>query len=270
MKFRRVRPDALGVWIVVVLCVLLSIPGSSAADAWGELRAHFNPQSPAPAKRLPAAPQMQNSKSAEVEIADPWSQLQAVYLSFTEEEEFRAVNDTVVRKRIAGQFHQALDPYRELIREASERFAVPSEVIAAVIMVESSGNPKAAAPTSSAKGLMQTIDATFAEAQAELLEEGIIIENDPFDPRASIMAGTWYLDKMFKQVVCDRGPVLDRSSLASWRLPTEYYYAGPGHGRKRAPVVMIYAGGKSIRVDKSGYSNKVLKWARIMGGVDFG
>jgi len=132
-------------------------------------------------------------------------------------------------------------------------------------MVESGGNPHAAAKTSSAKGLMQTIDATFAEARRALAVQGIKIRNDPFKPRASIMAGTWYLDQMYRQVIRDRGEVLQRNSITSWRLPTEYYYAGPGHGRKRSQVVMIYAGGKQIRVDKSGYSSKVLRWAHILG-----
>ena len=154
--------------------------------------------------------------------------------------------------------------------EASQIFNVPVEVIAAVIMVESSGNPVAAAKTSSAKGLMQTIDATFNSARKKLATQGITIKNNPYDPHASIMAGTWYLDQMFRQVERDRGASLDRNSLNSWRLPAEYYYAGPGHGRRRSPVVIIYSGGRKLRVDKADYSHKVLQWARMVDKSKWG
>ncbi len=255
---------------LLVVTILLCLPFSaSAADPWGELRDSFKGKPSSPMASLPTPATERKTVSSPAQ-GDPWAQLQAIFLPFTEDEEETALVDQTVRRKVAGKFHAALAPYRELITEASERFNVPVEVIAAVIMVESSGNSKAAAKTSSAKGLMQTINATFAEARTVLKRQGLSIKNDPFDPRASIMAGTWYLNQMYQQVIRDRGPVLARSNLTSWRLPTEYYYAGPGHGRKRNPVVMIYAGGKQIRVDKSGYSNKVMRWARIMDGQRVG
>ncbi|MEA3465669.1 MAG: transglycosylase SLT domain-containing protein, partial [Thermodesulfobacteriota bacterium] len=228
------------VWLFSVIFILLA-SRSLAADPWGKLQDKFN------SANKQTVPTVSTAKLSEAKplptLTDPWAQLQTIYLPFSVEDEEIAQVDPVVGKKLAAQFHKSLEPYRQLIIEASTRFNVPVEVIAAVIMVESAGNSQAAANTSSAKGLMQTIDATFAAARKALHNQGVYIPNNPFDPHASIMAGTWYLDQMFKQVVHDRGPVLNRNSITSWRLPSEYYYAGPGHGRKRNQIVIIYAGG---------------------------
>ena len=80
-------------------------------------------------------------------------------------------------------------------------------------MVESSGNPKASAKASSAKGLMQTIKSTFAEARSGLKAIKIHIPNDPYSPKASIMAGSWYLDQMFRQMERDSGRSFNRNDL---------------------------------------------------------
>lgn len=196
---------------------------------------------------------------------DPWAILQTYYVPFTQEEEAAAANNPSVRRKVAGHLHDKLAPYQSIINDAAQRFDVPPAVIGAVIMVESSGNPKARAKTSSAKGLMQTIKATFAEARTGLKSKGIRISNDPYQPKASIFAGSWYFDKMFQQMERDSGRRYDRDDLATWRKVAEYYYAGPNHGRKRAGVVIIYAGGKRVVVDKAGYAQKVMKWARVMG-----
>ena len=51
---------------------------------------------------------------------------------------------------------------------------------------------------------------------------------------------------------------------ASWQVPVEYYYAGPGNGRKEKKRLIIYTGGRRILIDKPAYSSKVLQWAKIM------
>jgi hypothetical protein len=79
------------------------------------------------------------------------------------------------------------------------------------------------------------------------------------------MAGSWYLDKMFKAVALDRKyDFMSRHDIFSWRLPVEYYYAGPNNGRKGQDVVIMYSGGRRVVIEKSAYSKKVLRWARIM------
>lgn len=163
---------------------------------------------------------------------------------------------------ITSPIKKKMAPWRREIDNASALFKVPVAIIEAVIMVESGGDPRAKAKTSSASGLMQTIKSTFFEARQTLAEQGVIIPDNPFDPYASIMAGSWYLGKMFEQAEADgKTGVKVRSELASWRYPLEYYYAGPGHGRKAEPRVLIYSGGKRLLIDKPAYSRKVLTWA---------
>ena len=179
--------------------------------------------------------------------------------------ESTALTDHKEAIRISGLLHEALRPYEDFIREAAMRFRVPPVIIGAVIMAESGGNSRAKTRTSSARGLMQTIAGTFQEAREDLISKGIAIDDDPFDPRASIMAGSWYLDRMYAQAAMDREEnALNRRDIATWRYPLEYYYAGPGNGRKEKERVIIYAGGKRVVIDKPAYSRKVLQWAEIM------
>jgi len=232
------------------------IHGAEQDDPWQKLREVID--KPAPEKEKKSAPVAK-------EEDDPWVKLRAIYLPFTEEEEAAAVTDKSAGKKVASGLHAALDPHASFIEEAAQRFDIPVEIISAVIMVESGGNAKAKAKTSSASGLMQTIKATFQEARKGLNKEGITIIDNPFEPRSSVMAGTWYLNRMYKMAKADRPDTIkDRTQIGSWKYPLEYYYAGPGHGVKREPVVIIYSGGKKVKIDKPAYSGKVLKWAGIL------
>ncbi len=196
---------------------------------------------------------------------DPWERLQAIILPFSETEEIAALTDANAARKISEHLHRVLRPHVSHVYKASQRFNVPPEIIKAVILVESAGNPRAKARTSSAKGLMQTIDSTFKSARKGLMDKGIYIANTPYNAHASIMAGTWYLDRMFMRAVADKKPeVKNRNDFESWRLPLEYYYAGPIHGRKAKGIVVMYAGGKRVVINKPAYSNKVIKWAKIM------
>lgn len=71
-------------------------------------------------------------------------------------------------------------------------------------MAESGADPYAKAKTTSAKGLMQTIASTFEMARNGLADQGIRISDDPFDPESSIIAGAWYLDRMYTKAVKDK------------------------------------------------------------------
>ncbi len=197
--------------------------------------------------------------------SDPWARLRALYLPFSEEQETTAIENVQVGKKVSGHFKKSLKEFENLIAEASERFDIPKQIVAGLIMVESGGNPKAKAPTSSARGLTQTISSTFQEARKGLLADGIAIKNDPYDPKASIMAGCWYLDQMYGHARKDNKPgVGDRKLASSWKYPLQYYYAGPAGGRKDGDIVIIYAGGKKVVVNKKAYSEKVMRWAKIM------
>jgi soluble lytic murein transglycosylase-like protein len=252
--------------ILFLLVLMLSAIPAQADNPWMQLQDFYGSgSSEEPDAVIKEAPRRPATRSRVVAQDDPWSILQNFYVPFTQEEEVAASSNPSVRRKVAGQLHDKLAPYQSIINDAAKRFDIPPAVIGAVIMVESSGNPKARAKTSSAKGLMQTIKTTFAEARAGLKTKGIQIPNDPYSPKASIMAGSWYLDHMFRQMERDNDHRFDRNDLAAWRKVAEYYYAGPNHGRKRAGVVIMYAGGKRVVVDKAGYAQKVMKWARVMG-----
>lgn len=246
------RPRAIGFLAGgLLLALLCRLPAAAAVqDPWQQLQVRFRPSSP-PVTSAPPAD-------------DPWAQLRAIYLPFSEQDDRQALSDRAAGRRVATGLHKALRPYRALIREASRRFDIPEAIIGAVIMVESGGHAGARAATSSAAGLMQTIAATFGQARRQLAGQGLFIKNDPCQPRASIMAGCWYLDRMFRQVQRDGGSAGRRCDPAAWRRALEYYYAGPGHGRKQNDVVIIYAGGRRVRIDKPAYSRKVLQWARVL------
>jgi len=244
------------VWLLLLCCLLFF--NVEASEPWAALQQQV---------QLAETENKSHPPIAQQEGVDPWQQLQAIFLTFSAQQEHDALRNNDVRKQVRGELHKALKPYQALIDECSQRFNIPREIIAAVIMVESGGNRFAAAPSSSAKGLMQTIDATFKQARLALEKQGIAIEDDPFVARSSIMAGCWYLNHMFKQTVRDGKQVGQRHNHYAWKQATEYYYAGPGHGRKRSEVVIIYSGGKRVVIDKPLYSKKVLRWAEILRHV---
>lgn len=84
----------------------------------------------------------------------------------------------------AGKISQ----YDALIKQASDRYGVDSNLITAVIIQESGGNPNAVS-LKGAKGLMQLMDSTAREM-------GIY---QVFNPRQNILAGTKYLSQMLKR-----------------------------------------------------------------------
>ena len=245
---------ALGRGLICGPLLVFFLQIQAGAGAWEALQTRYAPE-PSPAR----------SPGKAKPGSDPWALLQAIYLPFTEATERAALTDRHAARQVSGCLNQALRPYEEIIHEAARRFHVPPEIIGAVIMAESGGDAMAQARTSTARGLMQTIAGTFQEAREALHTRGMVIEDNPFDPRSSIMAGTWYLDRMYTQAVIDRGGNTEsRRDIESWRYPVEYYYAGPGNGRKEKNIVIVYAGGRRVVIDKPAYSGKVLRWARIM------
>lgn len=127
------------------------------------------------------------------------------------------------------------DPYEPLIRQASEAYGVPPEMIRAIIRRESNGNPTAVS-SAGAGGLMQLIPSTA---------QGLGV-TDLFDPAQNIDAGTRYYRQM-----------LDRYGTPEMALSA--YNAGPGRvdrhlttgsplpaeTRAYVPAVMARAGASS-------------------------
>lgn len=117
----------------------------------------------------------------------------------------------------------AISSFAALVMEASQRFAIPAIWIEAIITAESTGDPHALSPKG-AMGLMQLMPATWA-AMRDRLDLG----DDPFDPRANILAGTAYLGDLHARygspgflAAYNAGPVRYEEHLATGRpLPPE-------------------------------------------------
>ena len=255
----------LTVWLCVALPVLAGsgpMPDSKAEpveDPWVKIRERFG--SAALQEDRPVTGAGPNPDGT----PDPWVRLRSVFLPFSLDEERRARISPAHADAFSRKFYAVLAPYRDVIRRASRTFDIPEAVIGAVIMAASGGDPRAAATTTSAKGLMQTIDATFARARKGLAGQGIPISGDPFDPEASILAGSWYLDRMFRRAASDgKIPRPDRQRISSWRYPLEYYYAGPGNGAKPQNKIMVFSRGQRRIIDKQAYSGKIQTWAAIL------
>jgi hypothetical protein len=158
--------------------------------------------------------------------------------------------------------YQVISNYGETITRASKLFDVPEKIIIGVILTESGGDPLARAKTSSAKGLMQTIDSTFNMAYNALKAQGINIVKDPFDPTASIFAGSWYLGSMYDQAVLDlKADSYKRKEINSWAAVLEYYFAGPENGIKQQNKITVYSKGFYRTIDKKEYSTVVIDMA---------
>lgn len=169
------------------------------------------------------------------------------------------------QERPDGNFvrtHRIISQYGDIIANAADAFDIPHQILVGVILVESDGNARATTQVSSAKGLMQTIDATFEEAYTSLTAAGYTLESNPFNPESSIMAGAWYLDKMYNRAVTENQvPNGKRHSLASWQIPLTYYYAGPKNGAKQDNFIRVCSRGNCRIIDKNKYSSKVLTLA---------
>jgi Rod binding domain-containing protein len=113
----------------------------------------------------------------------------------------------------AGIRHGVLKVYDSTIKAASQVFGVSADLIRAVIMQESGGNPKAVSHKG-AKGLMQLTDPTA-------LELGV---TDPFDPVQNIFGGTRFLARMLK------------TFEGNLNLALASYNAGPGAVEKHGGI----------------------------------
>jgi len=124
------------------------------------------------------------------------------------------------------------------IAEASRRFRIPEDWIRAVLAAESDHDIRVVSDAG-AMGLMQVMPATWDELTARLK-----LGDDPFEPRANILAGTAYLREM-----------LDRYGDVSGMLAA--YNAGPSRYDE------YLATGRSLPAETIDY---VAKLAPIMGG----
>ncbi len=256
-RFYIAIPAAL---TVLLLCGAASVSAApkKGADPWASLQKSF----PQTSVKTRSAAALRKTRP-EISQNDPWARLREIVVPFSLADDERL--NRGAGAAVAEKVRRKLKPWRKHIERAARLFQVPTAIIEAVIMVESGGNPQAQAKSSSAAGLMQTIKATFAAGRSALLKMGLDCADNPYDPEASILVGSWYLGQMFDRARADGKPgVGTRSAIKSWRYPLQYYYSGPGHGRKAAPRILIYSGGEQILIDKPAYSHKVMVWAESL------
>ena len=108
------------------------------------------------------------------------------------------------------------------IEAAAARFALPGELVRAVIAAESDGRPDAVS-SAGAMGLMQLMPGTWAMLRARLG-----LGPDPFDPADNILAGAAYLRELLDRygdpgflAAYNAGPGRYEESLAGRPLPAE-------------------------------------------------
>ena len=127
------------------------------------------------------------------------------------------------------------------VSEASARFGIAEAWIYAVMRQESGGDPNAVSPKG-AMGLLQLMPTTWSELTAELN-----LGEDPFAPRANILAGAAYLRRMY-----------DRFGAPGFLAA---YNAGPARyerylaGRQKLPVetqVYVRSVGAALRATAPG------------------
>lgn len=250
---------------MVFACLLMlhpaGVPAAGLAAAWAGLLENYY---------LPEAPEREAAT-----LRSAWGDMLAGYPARAIERGARTLEEA---ERIPAAYRRhhrffdrgredwtgRLEPWRAHIEDAARRFDVPAVVLGAVILQESGGDAKAKAKGTSAKGLMQTIDATFALAKKTLAKRDVRIA-DPLVARDSILAGAWYLSYCYDLAVRDHGAGGRRADPESWRRALEYYYAGPGWGRDPRPIIHVYRNGQRTRIHKAKYSDGVLAYVRGLG-----
>lgn len=111
------------------------------------------------------------------------------------------------------------DPWAGHIAEAAERFEIPARWIRSVMAAESGGDARALSPRG-AIGLMQIMPATWEELRTKF-----DLGDDPWEPRANILAGAAYLRQMY-----DRYGAVD-AMLAAYNAGPQRYGAHRTSGR---------------------------------------
>lgn len=188
-------------------------------------------------------------------------------LPFTQEDERLAeTGNKVAIKKIKSGFLGRIEKYRPFIREAVARFNVPEEIIISVINTESGGRADAKNPTSSAKGLMQTIDGTYVFAKENLQSKNIHLDGGPYNPKSSILAGSWYLSFCFSEVFKKHPELktLKKGVISHWNHALLYYFFGPSHEKNMDEKFVYYSNGKVSRFKGKAYADKILSYARII------
>ena len=100
-------------------------------------------------------------------------------------------NPSVLAQTVSQTESPTVKSFDRHVSEASRRFGLRTQLILAVIRVESANDPRAVS-RAGAIGLMQIMPATWTDLRGRYH-----LGTDPFDPRDNIFAGTAYLREMY-------------------------------------------------------------------------
>ncbi len=162
--------------------------GANKDELWGVMndgrQEEFDPPPP------PEEEDFSNPDGKEMSRAkkDPWNPEQ-IGLSREKAWGQRKVAEKAVRETEK----QKLTPY---LKEAEQKYGVPSSTILAIVAKESSMNPLAQHPKSKASGFAQAISSTAKEFLSYLKSQGEKIPPEGvFNPRIGILLTAWYIRK---------------------------------------------------------------------------
>lgn len=134
-------------------------------------------------------------------------------------------------------------PYMDYIKEASQRYGMPVNLIVGIMKAESDFNNQCVS-YAGAKGLMQLMPETAAEV-------GV---TDVFDPRQNILGSVEYITKLINKY---NGDV---------RLALAAYNTGPGKIASRGVTSSTSAEYQTVPQSIRDYAERVLKYAGYVTG----
>jgi hypothetical protein len=161
------------------------------------------------------------------------------------------------------------DDVKGAISQAAKRVGVDESIMLAMAKQESGFNPSAKAGTSSAKGLYQFIDSTWASMSAKYGSQYPELAKGPMDPLASAIAGALYI-KENADILKKNGLPVNGTNLYAM------HFLGPGGGPKllKAPADTIAAdlfpgpaaSNKNIFYDSNGRPRTVAEVEQLLYG----
>lgn len=180
-----------------------------------------------------------------------WSLIAYGPEGFAASRELRAT--VLAAKEVSSESRWAFDcrfprPYQLLVAEAESRYALPKDVVFAIMRQESSFDPNVVSPAS-AKGLLQLLEETARRTAANLPSPTQNLDFDLFEPRDNVELGAAYLrqlldwfkgDLLLTVAAYNAGPAAVKAWVkAAAGLPPELFAARIPYAETRGYVERV-------------------------------
>ena len=120
-----------------------------------------------------------------------------------------------IQDRLEKDMHPLPDEYLSTVRECSDKYEIPIELLCAVINAESSFEPSAVSHAN-AYGIMQITEETFNWLQYRMGIEGSYTKDKLFDYKTNIEFGSYFLYLLYEE-------------FGNWDTALAAYNAGRGN-----------------------------------------